>query len=44
MPDQSSKITRVGLNDSFIENYGTQEDLLNENSLSVKNLIKKICD
>ncbi len=44
MPDQSFKITRVGLNDSFIENYGTQEDLLNENSLSVKNLIKKICD
>jgi|TARA_B100001059_G_C17780839_1_gene554064 transketolase len=38
MPDHSKKITRLGLPDKFIKHYGTQEDLLNNNFLSIKNI------
>ena len=38
MPDHSKKITRLGLPDKFIEDYGTQEDLLNNNFLSIKKI------
>lgn len=41
-PEHSSKISRIGLQDSFIENYGNQDSLLKNNNLTVENLINKI--
>tara|TARA_B100000686_G_scaffold318568_1_gene368486 strand:+ start:304 stop:1221 length:918 start_codon:yes stop_codon:yes gene_type:complete len=41
-PENSSKILRIGLKDSFIDKYGTQELLLKNNNLTVNNLVKKI--
>lgn len=38
-PKNSSKISRIGLPDKFIEKYGTQEELLNFYNLSVENLV-----
>jgi len=42
MPQYSSKISRVGLKDAFIENYGTQDLLLKKNNLTVERLMKEI--
>ena len=40
--EKSVKISRLGLRDSFVEKYGTQELLLKDNNLTVEDLIKKI--
>ena len=41
-PEQSKKISRIGLKDNFIEKYGNQDLLFKDNNLTVKNLIKEI--
>lgn len=41
-PENLYKISRIGLPDKFINKYGTQEQLLNSNNLSVENLFKKM--
>lgn len=38
-PENSNKICRVGLQDKFIENYGTQDELLEINKLTENNII-----
>jgi len=38
-PENSNKIHRVGLQDKFIENYGTQDELLKINKLTANNII-----
>ena len=40
--ENSGKISRLGLKDSFVEKYGTQELLLEENNLTVEALVKEI--
>ena len=37
-PEHLKKISRVGLSDKFINQYGTQDQLFEENGLSPKNL------
>ncbi len=39
-PENLHKISRIGLPDKFINKYGTQDQLINLNNLSVKNLFK----
>lgn len=39
-PENLYKISRIGLPDKFINKYGTQDQLINLNNLSVKNLFK----
>jgi len=43
-PENSKKISRIGLTDNFISKYGTQELLFKNNNLTVNNIIKKIKD
>ena len=40
--ENSNKISRLGLKDSFIEKYGTQDLLLKDNNLTVETLVKEI--
>lgn len=45
IPNQASKVRRVGIQDCFNENYGTQEDLFkdfNFTSNHISNLVKKL--
>ena len=42
MPNNLHKIKRIGLEEKFMENYGTQEELLNKNKINFKNIIKNI--
>ena len=39
-PENLHKISRIWLPDKFINKYGTQDQLINLNNLSVKNLFK----
>ena len=41
-PDHSNKISRIGLKDAFIKQYGNQDLLFKSNNLTVENLIKEI--
>ena len=41
-PENSHKISRLGLKDSFIEKYGNQDLLLKDNKLTVENLMAKL--
>ena len=41
-PENLSKISRIGLKDSFVSKYGTQDILLKNNNLTVENITKKI--
>ena len=41
-PEHLNKISRLGLKDSFIEKYGTQELLFEDNNLTVTSLMKAI--
>jgi len=42
MPEQSSKITRIGIPDQFAKQYGSQESLLNHWGITAENLINSI--
>jgi len=42
MPNNLYKIKRIGLKEKFVENYGTQEELLNKNKINFKNIINTI--
>lgn len=39
MPEQSSKIMRIGIPDQFAKQYGSQESLLNHWGITVENLV-----
>jgi len=39
MPEQSSKITRIGIPDQFAKQYGSQESLLNNWGINVDNIV-----
>ena len=41
-PEHSSKISRIGLQDSFVEKYGNQDLLFKNNNLTVESLVNKI--
>ena len=41
MPECSSKIKMIGLENKFIENYGSQDELL-KNNLTVNRLVKTL--
>ena len=41
-PENSNKISRLGLKDSFVEKYGTQELLFKDNNLTIEELITKV--
>ena len=41
-PENSNKISRLGLKDSFVEKYGTQELLFKDNNLTIEKLITKV--
>ena len=41
-PEQSHKISRIGLKDKFVEKYGNQDSLLKHNNLTVENLVREI--
>jgi len=41
-PEQSHKISRIGLKDKFVEKYGNQDSLLKDNNLTVENLVREI--
>jgi transketolase len=42
MPEQSSKIKRIGIPDQFAKQYGSQESLLNHWGITVQNLISSM--
>ena len=42
MPEQSSKIIRIGIPDQFAKQYGSQESLLNHWGITVQNLISSM--
>lgn len=42
MPEQSSKITRIGIPDQFAKQYGSQESLLNHWGITAENLVNSI--
>ena len=41
-PKNSNKILRIGLDDKFIDKYGTQEELFKANKLTEDNIINKL--
>ncbi len=41
-PNNSNKILRIGLDDKFIDKYGTQEELFKANKLTEDNIINKL--
>ena len=43
-PENSNKIFRLGLKDSFIEKYGTQDLLFKDNNLTIEKLIEAITE
>ena len=43
-PENANKISRLGLKDSFIEKYGTQDLLFKDNNLTVEKLIAAITE
>lgn len=42
MPEQSSKIMRIGIPDQFAKQYGSQESLLNHWGITVENLVNSM--
>ena len=42
MPEQSSKIMRIGIPDQFAKQYGSQESLLNHWGINVENLVNSM--
>ncbi len=44
IPNDTYKINRYGLPDNFLNDYGSQETLLEKNDLDIKTLSKKITD
>ena len=42
MPEQSSKIIRIGIPDQFAKQYGSQESLLNHWGITVENLVNSM--
>ena len=42
MPEQSSKITRIGIPDQFAKQYGSQESLLNHWGITVENIVNSM--
>ena len=44
MPECSSKIKMIGLENKFIENYGSQDELFKKNNLTVNRLVKTLID
>ena len=42
MPEQSSKIMRIGIPDQFAKQYGSQETLLNHWGITVENLVNSM--
>ena len=42
VPENSNKISRLGLKDSFVEKYGTQELLFKDNNLTIEKLMTEV--
>jgi len=42
MPEQSSKIMRIGIPDQFAKQYGSQESLLNHWGITIENLVNSM--
>ena len=41
-PENLHKVSRIGLPDKFVDKYGTQDQLLDYNNISVKNFVKQM--
>ena len=41
-PNNTNKIQRIGLDDNFINKYGSQEELFSITKLTEENIIKKL--
>ena len=44
MPDQATKILRIGLPDRFADKYGNQNSLLSHWGINVEKLVKVMID